>query len=98
MTKLFEESSAVTVMLKGVPATGAEVAEVTEKCVATGCGGVLAPQPARTHKPQIEMRNSMDFFITSPGSRMAMRGHDSCPLAGVTSILMGECCCADYFC
>jgi hypothetical protein len=31
LTTLFEESSAVTAMLKGIPAIGEEVAEVTEK-------------------------------------------------------------------
>jgi hypothetical protein len=59
-------SSAVTVMLKAIPAVGVGVDEATEKCVATGGGGggAPAPHPLSIHKPQIEISSNRDFFMT----------------------------------
>jgi hypothetical protein len=63
-TALLLASSAVTVMLKAVPAVGLGVAAVTEKWVATGGGVLVVPHPLNKPKLQIEINSSNDLFMT----------------------------------
>ena len=65
MTAAFEESSAVTMMLKAVPAVCVVAATVTEKWVATRVGATWEepPHPSRKHKQEIEIRTNSDFFM-----------------------------------
>jgi hypothetical protein len=65
VTAAFEESSAVTTMLKAVPAVCVVAATVTEKWVATrvGAGWEDPPHPLRKHKQEIEIRTNSDFFM-----------------------------------
>jgi hypothetical protein len=65
-TALLLASSAVTVMLKAVPAAGEGMVDVTEKWLAT-CWGVVVvePHPFISRRPQIESKTIRAFFITS---------------------------------